>query len=130
MRLDEVLDRKIPYAIATDVGASPTVSMLAEMRRFMQVHGGISSRATAAEALCRATLAPADLLGMGSRLGRLEAGMPMSFIEVESSDLSPARVIESLLPENPDQPAGAVNRVTIAGKIVFEPDATAHTPPP
>ena len=49
MNLDEVKARGIPYAIATDVGASPTVSMFAEMGRFMQVHAGKSTAATAVE---------------------------------------------------------------------------------
>lgn len=131
MPLDEVRRRGIPYAIATDVGASPTVSMLAEMKRFTQVHVATSAYATGCEALNRATLAPADLLGLGSQLGRLRPGMPMSFIEGESS-LPPAKmqtataesVVQSLLPTNPDQPAATVNRVTLAGKVVFQRSGT------
>src|SRR4051812_38438815 len=53
MPLDEVLSREIPYAIGTDVGASPTVSMLAEVGRFLRAHAGRSARATPAEALYR-----------------------------------------------------------------------------
>jgi len=109
MPLDEVMDRKIPYAIATDVGASPTVSMIAEMSRFVQVHSGNSTQATFAEALYRATRAPADLLGLGTQFGRLEIGKPMSFIEAES-----------LLPDDIDNPSQSVSRVTIAGKKIFE----------
>ncbi len=57
MALGEVLKRKIPYAIATDMGASPTVSMLAEMKRFLDVHRDKTDRATPQEALYRATRA-------------------------------------------------------------------------
>lgn len=124
MRLDTVLARKIPYAIATDVGASPTVSMLAEMKRFMQVHEGRSAAATGSEALYRATLAPAELLGIASQFGRLRPGAPMSFIEVESrgttAESSADAVIESLLPDDLNDPAPSVRRVTVRGKTVFQ----------
>jgi guanine deaminase len=158
MSLDEVIARKIPFAIATDVGASPTVSMLAEMKRFMAVHAGRSIRATAVEAVYRATLAPAEMLGISSTVGSLKIGSPMSFIEVvaapslgtpgegwgegesERREISSARnhphptvpelkvdrekgpesVIQSLMPEDVNQPASTVERVTMAGETVFE----------
>jgi guanine deaminase len=123
MPLDEVLQRKIPYALATDVGASPTVSVLAEMRRFQQVHAGRSVNATSAQALFRSTRAPAELLGLSEQFGRLEIGSPMSFIEVTSSSLSHEMsadaAIRSLLPDDPDHPTETIRRVTIAGRNVF-----------
>jgi guanine deaminase len=134
MPLDAVLDRGIPYAIATDVGASPTVSMLAEMARFLAVHAGRSTRATPAEALYRATLAPAEILGLDQQLGRLEAGRPMSFIEVAAADASAGggavaavtvehadAAIRALLPTDLNAPAVSVRRVTIAGRPVPVP---------
>ena len=69
MSLDTVVERQIPYAIATDVGASPTVSMLAEMGRFLQVHAGGSIHATPSEALWRATLGPAEFWDCRTRWG-------------------------------------------------------------
>jgi guanine deaminase len=122
MDLEEVLDREIPFAIATDVGASPTVSMLAEMARFLQVHKGRSSRATPAEALYRATLAAAEVLELDQELGRLEAGRPMSFIEVEPAESARHSVlaeemIRALLPAELDHPTSAVKQVTIAGRL-------------
>ena len=126
MSLEDVSRLKIPYAIATDVGASPTVSMLAEMKRFVQMHREKSDIATAVEALYRATRAPADLLGMSSQFGRLERGSPMSFIEVKfaanPNDLSAEDAIRSILPENMDYPTPSVHRVTISGRTVFERD--------
>lgn len=123
MPLDEVRRRGIPYALGTDVGASPTVSMLAEIARFLRVHDGRSARATPAEALYRSTLAAAEILGLQETVGRLEAGRPMSFIEV-----TPARppgasaddVIRSLLPADLADPAPAIGRVTLGGRVVFE----------
>jgi guanine deaminase len=129
MSLDDVLERGIPYAIATDVGASPTVSMLAEMGRFLEVHDGHSTRATPSEALYRATLAPAGILGLDASLGRLAVGRPASFIEVRpangdtltSPDVRrPDDVIERLIPADLDSPAPRVSRVTLDGRVVFE----------
>jgi guanine deaminase len=126
MALDEVMRWKIPYAIATDVAASPTVSMLAEMRRFLQVHAGRSDHATPAEALYRSTRAPAELLRLEHQIGRLQAGSAMSFIEVEPGALSGGNVTESiirsLLPEDPDHPGATVRRVTLGGRCAFQTD--------
>ncbi|MEM1208247.1 MAG: amidohydrolase family protein [Planctomycetota bacterium] len=122
MDLDEVKRRGLPYALATDVGASPTVSMLAEMRRFLQVHDGFSSWATACEALVRSTVAPAALLDLRSRLGELTPGRPMSFIEVEplrpAAGATAEHAVRSLLPDDPDRPATNVRRVTLRGETV------------
>src|SRR2546423_10254370 len=82
MPLDQLRKHGIEYAICTDVGASPTTSILAEMAQFLKVHAGRSDRATPAEALYRATLAPAKILGLQEQVGSLEVGKPMSFIEV------------------------------------------------
>jgi guanine deaminase len=123
MSLDTVTAYGIPYAIATDVGASPTVSMLAEMNRFVSVHKGHSARATPSEALYRATRAPAEILGLGERLGRLEAGRPMSFIEVgPRAQVSPTAaaddVVQLLLRSDSDP--SPVRRVTLDGRVAFE----------
>ncbi|MEM6313679.1 MAG: amidohydrolase family protein [Planctomycetota bacterium] len=121
MPLDEVITRGIPYAIATDVGASATVSMLAEMKRFLSVHE--SSHVTPAQALFRATRAPADLLDFAGGLGHLEPGRPMSFIEADGGGADVDDVVRSLLPADMDAPALTVNRVTLAGKLTYERDA-------
>jgi hypothetical protein len=103
--------------------------MLAEMQRFLQVHAGKSEKATAVEALYRSTRASADLLELAGQFGRLEAGFPMSFIEVESPSLtaqiSAETAIRSLLPIDPDHPARAVRRVTTAGSVAFSKAADA-----
>ncbi|MGD9722016.1 MAG: amidohydrolase family protein [Pirellulales bacterium] len=82
MPLDELVARKIPYALCTDVGASPTTSLLCEMVQFLRVHRGRSRFATPAEALLCVTLAPAQILGMADRLGSFEPGKECSFVEV------------------------------------------------
>lgn len=133
MRLDDVIARGIPYALATDVGASPTVSMLAEMARFLDVHHGHSTRATPSESLYRSTRASAELLGLGDALGKLEAGRPASFIEVapargvaRAGDKPVDDVIRSLLPDELDAPPYAVRRATLHGRVVFDAGSAAH----
>ena len=98
MDLDEVKSRGIDYAICTDVGASPTTSILQEMAQFLKVHRGRSTRATPAEAIFRTTLAPARMLGFDD-LGTFEVGKPLSFIEIscEPSALDGASVDEVIL---------------------------------
>jgi guanine deaminase len=81
MNLDELVSHGIDYAICTDVGASPTPSMLCEMAQFLKVHAGRSARATPSEALFRSTLAPAKMLNIDD-LGTFEVGKPLSFIEI------------------------------------------------
>src|SRR4051794_33991815 len=82
MPLDAVVEHGIDYAICTDVGASPTTSILNEMAQFLKVHAGRSKRATPSEALFRTTLGAARMMGMDDRFGALEVGKPMSFVEV------------------------------------------------
>jgi guanine deaminase len=123
MPLEEVRHHKIPYAIATDMGASPTVSMLAEMRRFLEVHAGRPATATPGEALFRATLAPAQILGLDQNFGRLEPGRPASFVEARANGPisgSADDVIRLLLPADLDNPAPTISRVTLQGKTAFQ----------
>jgi guanine deaminase len=89
MPLDDIVSRGIDYAICTDVGASPTVSILAEMAQYLKVHAGRSRYATPSEALFRATFAPARIVHLEDRLGTLSEGRPMSFIEIECDPIPP-----------------------------------------
>lgn len=82
MPLDRIRQHGIEYAICTDVGASPTTSLLAEMAQYLKVHAGRSRRATPSEALFRATLVPARILGLHDRIGSFAPGRQFSFVEV------------------------------------------------
>lgn len=84
MPLEELAAHGLPYALCTDVGASPTLSMLAEMAQFVKVHHGRSDHATPSEALFRATLAPAQILGLDGDIGSFEPGKMLSYVEVEA----------------------------------------------
>ncbi|HEV2292739.1 MAG TPA: amidohydrolase family protein [Tepidisphaeraceae bacterium] len=95
MPLDEILAHEIEYAICTDVGASPTTSILAEMAQFLKIHAGRSPHATPSEALYRSTLAPA--LKLGVQIGSLAVGRPLSFIEVEPFTTSATSAEDAIL---------------------------------
>ena len=88
MPLYDVLGRSVPYALCTDVGASPTTSLLAEMAQFLKVHAaaGDKSRrlATPMEALFRVTIAPARILGLESQFGAFAPGKPFTFLEIDT----------------------------------------------
>ena len=80
--LDALVAHQLSWSICTDVGASPTTSLLVEMAQFITVHRRFSGRATPSEALRRVTLEPAKMLHVADRVGRLEPGRPMSFVEI------------------------------------------------
>jgi cytosine/adenosine deaminase-related metal-dependent hydrolase len=82
LNLNHLTGSGINYAICTDVGASPTTSLLVEMAQFLKVHRRRCDRATPGEALCRATIEPAKILHVDHLVGRLEVGRPASFVEV------------------------------------------------
>src|SRR5262249_43320592 len=77
MNLDEVRNRKIPWSICTDVGASPTTSLLAEMAQFLKIHAGLAM-VTATEALSHTTFHAAQIAGL-SDLGHLAVGQSATF---------------------------------------------------
>ncbi len=85
MLLDTLARHGVDYAICTDIGASPTPSLLAEAAQFCIVHAGRSVRATAQEAIARVTVAPARLLGMHDTPGTFEPGRPMSYVEMDAA---------------------------------------------
>lgn len=84
MKLDEVREHGLDYAICTDVGASPTTSMLLEMAQYLMIH----PQACATEALYRVTLAPAKILELDREIGSFETGKAMSFIEVKTPTIA------------------------------------------
>jgi guanine deaminase len=97
MPLDTIRAAGIPHSLCTDVGASPTTSLLCEMAQFLKVHARSSSAATPEEALRLVTVAPARLLGLGDRLGTFAPGMEWSFIEVAGDGPAPATGREAIL---------------------------------
>ncbi len=120
MPLDRVLARRIPYAICTDVGASPTTSLLNEMVQLLRVHRGRSAAATPREALFRATLAPAQILGLDYRLGSFETDKEFSFLEVAGGKPSvEASADEAILTGLLEVEADDFSRYEFGGEFAF-----------
>lgn len=70
--LSEIREKNIPFALGSDVGAGTSLNMLyhAKMYNFRQSQTPVSP----ADAFYRATLGAAELLGLGNKIGSLEAG--------------------------------------------------------
>jgi guanine deaminase len=114
MDLSALARHGIEYALCTDVGASPTTSLLVEMAQFLKVHHGYSDRATPSEALYRGTLAPAKILHIDDQLGRLEPGRPMSFVEIacDVGDLAQRSTDDVILTALLDMSAATLDNFT------------------
>lgn len=98
MPLTTIRAAGIPHALCTDVGASPTTALLCEMSQFLKVHAADSAEATPEEALRLVTLAPAEILGFGDRIGRFAPGMEWTWIDVASfSNVPPTTAREAIL---------------------------------
>ncbi len=95
--LDAIVDAGIDWCLCTDVGASPSTSLLVEMAQFLIVHRDRSRRATASEALYRTTLAPARALGLEDRMGTFEVGMPLAYVVVQCDQAAEGEDVDSFI---------------------------------
>jgi guanine deaminase len=82
MNFDTACARGIPYALCTDVGASPTTSLLCEMEHFLIVHSNRHTQATPQSALAAVTFCPAKILGLDT-IGSFAIGKDFSFVEID-----------------------------------------------
>jgi len=73
MPLERFQAAGIPFALATDVGAGPDLSMMDVMRVFLEVHRG-AVELSPLDALRAATLSGAEAIGEGKRRGAVCAG--------------------------------------------------------
>lgn len=71
----------VRWALGSDIGGGPFLSMFDVMESFIKQNNAAGfERATASMALYRATLAGAQILGLGHRIGTVEVGKDASFI--------------------------------------------------
>ena len=84
MKLSPYEDRNIPISLCTDVGASPTTSLLAEMATFVRVHANEATLGSAERAFYLATRAAAEVHGCAERYGSLDVGRSMTFAVLEA----------------------------------------------
>ncbi len=84
MPLEKLREFGVNWALGTDVGASPTLSMLAVMQSFVRTHKDITP-ATAVEALYRSTRSLPEFLGKPF-VGQIEPGSPANLVIVNSKE--------------------------------------------
>ncbi len=78
--LDTAWRYKIPFALASDVGAGPSHSMLHVMQRFLSQHRAAGVHVTPEAALFYATIAGAHAMGRGAIAGSLSLGKRGDFV--------------------------------------------------
>lgn len=71
MPIERIKKAGIPFALGSDVGAGPSLSMLHIMQAYFTVHRG---KTTTLDALYRATLAGAEILDRAHKTGNLNPG--------------------------------------------------------
>lgn len=81
MPVEKLREYGIHYALGTDVGAGPKLSMFDVMRAYVEVHEG---RVSAIDALYRASLAGAQIMGTAENSGNLSAGKQADFLVINN----------------------------------------------
>jgi guanine deaminase len=78
---------KIRWALASDIGGGPYLSMFDVMNSFVQQHQKAKvKQATYSMALNRATLESAKIMGLEHRVGALSAGLEANFLLLKKTD--------------------------------------------
>ncbi|MCC5812095.1 MAG: amidohydrolase family protein [Ectothiorhodospiraceae bacterium] len=99
MDIESVRRLGIPFALASDVGAGPSHSMLHVMQRFLAQHREAHVPVTVREALYRSTLAGAQCLGRGNEAGDFAPGKRADFVLLPAPErrTSPEDWMEEIL---------------------------------
>lgn len=86
MVLARVRQHGVPWALASDVGAGPSHSLLHVMQRCQAQHAGRGLQVTPQELFYRATLAGAECMGVAARHGNLQPGKQADFVLLPRPD--------------------------------------------
>lgn len=120
----QVEKSKVRWALGSDIGGGPFLSMFDVMRSFVDQHK--KKDATFVKALYRSTLAGAEILGCGKTSGNLNKGKEASFIVVPLPKDSHPKAAEALLSEliaphrkNRHNYEGLVKDVYFCGKALI-----------
>lgn len=84
MPVEKIKEWDISFALASDVGAGPSLSMLHVMQKYMEQHNKAGIKITPADALYRATLAGAEILSKNDITGNLNKGKEANFAIVKT----------------------------------------------
>ena len=88
---------KVRWALASDIGGGPFLSMFDVMNSFVAQNRRRKSEASYVQALYRATLAGAEILGLGAWRGSMSYGKAATFVMVESPKERRGEDAESVL---------------------------------
>jgi len=80
MPLETLRQLHIPWALASDIGAGPSHSMLHVLQRFFAVHARAGVKVSSEEGLYRATLAGAEAMGRRGGAGNFMPGKRADFV--------------------------------------------------
>lgn len=80
MPLERLREHGVRWALASDVGAGPSHSLLHVMQRFLAQHRAAGIAVTAREALYRITLAAAECMGRRAQAGNFAPGKRADFV--------------------------------------------------
>lgn len=75
---------KVRWALASDIGGGPILSMFDVMRSFVDQNKGVNPEATYTKALFRSTVAGAEAMGVSKVSGNFKKGKEASFITVNA----------------------------------------------
>lgn len=79
----KIEQKKIPWALGSDIGGGPYLSMLDVMQSFVKQHKRAKKKgATYTKALYRSTLAGAEILGIAKKTGNLSRGKEANFVVI------------------------------------------------
>lgn len=84
----DALDEGVTVALGTDNAMMTPPDILGELRFFARVlraQTRDSTRPTAAQLLAAATVAPAEMLGLGDAFGQVDVGRPATFLLLDTS---------------------------------------------
>ncbi|PCJ16124.1 MAG: hypothetical protein COB02_16940 [Candidatus Cloacimonadota bacterium] len=107
----ELDKRKIDWALASDIGAGPYISMFDVMKSFIEQHNQEGRDTDSIRALYRASKKGTEILGMTNK-GAFEVGYSADFICLPSSQLESAKAI---LDELLAKPRDVFNNIVVSG---------------
>jgi guanine deaminase len=88
MPIERIRKAGIRWALASDIAAGPSLSMLHVMKTFLRVHAEAGLPFTPVAAFYRATLAGAEALGSGTCCGNLDVGKEANFLLLDAPKAS------------------------------------------
>jgi guanine deaminase len=86
MPIEKIVKYKIPFALATDIGAGPKLSMIDVMKSYLKIHKRFH-KVTPIDALYRATLAGAEIMEINKEHGNLNKNKKAEFVMIKKSGL-------------------------------------------